>query len=118
MRAMKLAGRHKPVILESAILNIKPGQSADFERAFVQASPIVASAHGYMGHELRRCIETADRYILLIRWETLDDHVVGFRQSPAFLEWKSLLHHFYEPFPTVEHFQLVYANQAENQGQN
>ncbi len=104
------------MILECAILNIKAGQSAEFEKAFVQASPIIAAAHGYMGHQLRKCMETADRYLLLVQWETLDDHVIGFRLSPVFEEWKALLHHFYEPKPTVEHFKAVYEN-YENQAQ-
>ena len=101
------------MILEAAILNIKQGQSAEFEKAFAQASPLVEASHGYIRHELRKCVETADRYLMLIQWETLEDHVVGFRQSPAFQEWKALTHHFYEPFPTVEHFTMVYEGQGQ-----
>ena len=95
------------MILEVAILNIRPGQETEFEQAFVQASPIIASMPGYMTHELQRCLETSNRYILLVQWQTLEDHTIGFRTSPAYQEWKRLLHHFYDPFPTVEHYERV-----------
>ncbi len=95
------------MILEVAILNVRPGQAAEFEQAFVQASPIIASMHGYITHELQRCLETSNRYILLVQWQTLEDHTIGFRTSPGYQEWKHLLHHFYDPFPTVEHYERV-----------
>lgn len=95
------------MILEVAILNIKPGQREAFEAAFRQASPIIASMKGYISHEVQHCIETPDRYILLVRWQTLKDHTVGFRGSPQYQEWKRLLHHFYDPFPTVEHYEAL-----------
>lgn len=62
---------------------------------------------GYISHELRRCLETENRYILLVRWETIEHHTKGFRGSPQYQQWKTLLHHFYNPFPEVEHYQLV-----------
>ena len=80
---------------------------ADFEAAFRQASPLIASMGGYISHELQRCLETPNRYILLVHWQRLEDHTVGFRGSPAYQEWKRLLHHFYDPFPTVEHYQII-----------
>lgn len=92
------------MILESAILNVKAGQSAEFEAAFATASPLIASMPGYVRHELQRCLETPDRYLLLVWWETLEAHTVGFRGSPEYQQWRALLHHFYDPFPTVEHF--------------
>jgi heme-degrading monooxygenase HmoA len=95
------------MILEVAMLNIHAGQSAEFESAFRQASPLIASIPGCISHELQKCFETTDRYILLAYWETLDAHTVGFRQSPQYQDWKDLLHHFYEPFPIVEHFESV-----------
>ncbi len=95
------------MVLEAVILKIKPGQSADFEAAFAQAAPIIASMDGYLSHELHRCLETPDQYLLLVRWQTLEAHTVGFRGSDAYQEWKRLLHHFYDPFPTVEHYTLV-----------
>ncbi|MFK0729836.1 MAG: antibiotic biosynthesis monooxygenase family protein [Gloeotrichia echinulata GP01] len=95
------------MILEVAILEIKPGLAEEFETAFKTASSIIASMSGYISHELQRCIETPNRYILLVRWQTLEDHTVGFRQSPEYQQWRSLLHNFYNPFPRVEHYQVV-----------
>ena len=95
------------MILEVAILNVRSGQEAGFERAFTQAAPIIASMKGYISHELQRCLETPNRYILLVRWQTLEDHTVGFRGSVEYQEWRRLLHHFYDPFPVVEHFRVV-----------
>lgn len=92
------------MILEIAQLTIRPGQSAAFEQAFAQAQRIIASMPGYQSHELQRCIEKPDDYVLLVRWDTLEDHEVGFRQSAQYQEWKALLHHFYDPFPTVLHY--------------
>lgn len=95
------------MILEVAILDVKPGQAIAFEAAFKTASAIIAAMSGYCSHELHRCLETANRYILLVRWQTLEDHTIGFRQSPQYQEWRRLLHHFYEPFPTVEHYECL-----------
>ena len=92
------------MILEVAVLNVKAGQSPDFEAAFRRAEPIISSMPGYEGHELRACVEQADRYLLLVWWEDLESHTVGFRGSPEYQEWKELLHHFYDPFPVVEHY--------------
>jgi heme-degrading monooxygenase HmoA len=92
------------VILEAATLNIIPGQESTFEAAFVRAIPILTGTNGYISHELHRSIEHTHRYFLLVPWQTLEDHTVGFRASPQYQEWKALLHHFYDPFPTVEHF--------------
>jgi heme-degrading monooxygenase HmoA len=92
------------MILEIAQLQIKPGQTAAFEAAFAQAQPIIASMGGYRGHELQRCIENDHQYMLLVRWNSLEDHTLGFRQSPQYQEWRTLLHHFYDPFPTVLHY--------------
>ncbi|MGB3642127.1 MAG: antibiotic biosynthesis monooxygenase [Rivularia sp. (in: cyanobacteria)] len=95
------------MILEVAILNVKKGMSDEFEAAFKQASKIISSMPGYISHELQKCIEVPNRYILLARWETLEAHTVGFRKSQEYQEWKQLLHHFYEPFPEVEHYYSV-----------
>ncbi len=95
------------MILEAVFLPVIPGKEAEFETAFKQASSIIASMKGYISHELQRCIEAPSKYLLLVRWETLEDHTVGFRGSPEYQEWRKLLHHFYDPFPTVEHFQKI-----------
>lgn len=98
------------MILEVAILNVVPGQEAEFEAAFRQASRLIAAMPGYLSHQLQRCIEHDSQYILLVNWQTLADHTERFRRSPEYQEWRSLLHHFYDPFPTVAHYTLVYEN--------
>lgn len=95
------------MILEAAYLQIKPNETTAFETAFKQASSIIASMKGYIDHELQRCIEDDHKYLLLVQWETLADHTEGFRGSIEYQEWKALLHHFYDPFPTVDHFQKI-----------
>ncbi len=95
------------MILEVAILDVKPGLTSDFEAAFKLAEPIIVAMRGYIDHDLHRCLETQHRYILLVRWQRLEDHTVGFRQSPDYQRWRSLLHSFYDPAPTVEHYERV-----------
>ncbi|MFC3835544.1 MULTISPECIES: antibiotic biosynthesis monooxygenase family protein [Deinococcus] len=95
------------MILEIAMLNVRPGQTADFEAAFAHAQHIIASMKGYVRHELQQCVEDDHKYVLLVWWDTLEDHTVGFRGSAGYQEWRALLHHFYDPFPTVEHFRQV-----------
>ena len=95
------------MILEVAILNIIPGQEKDFEATFEMASPIIASMNGYLWHQLQHCVEAQNRYLLLVQWQTLEAHTVGFRGSEQYQEWRKLLHHFYDPFPTVEHYTVV-----------
>jgi heme-degrading monooxygenase HmoA len=95
------------MILEIAQLQVRTGQSADFEIAFDKAQAIISSMPGYLGHELQRCIEKADHYMLLVRWDTVEHHEIGFRKSPQYQDWRQLLHHFYDPFPTVLHYQRV-----------
>ena len=91
-------------VLEVAILDVKVGETEAFEAAFAKAAPIIASMKGYLSHALKRCLEQENRYLLLVRWKTLEDHTVGFRQSAEYETWKALLHGFYEPFPVVEHY--------------
>jgi heme-degrading monooxygenase HmoA len=95
------------MILEVAILDVIPGQENEFQAAFAKASPIISSMPGYVSHQLQRCVEKQNRYILLVNWETLEAHTVGFRGSEGYQEWRKLLHHFYDPFPTVEHYKLI-----------
>jgi heme-degrading monooxygenase HmoA len=92
------------LILEVAILNVRAGESARFEAAFAEAESIIAKVPGHQRHELRRCLEREGRYLLLVWWDTLESHTVGFRTSAGYQEWKRLLHHFYDPFPDVEHY--------------
>ena len=95
------------MILEVAILDVIPMQEKDFEIAFAKASSIISSMPGYISHQLQHCIEKQNRYLLLVQWETLEDHTIGFRGSERYQEWRKLLHHFYDPFPTVEHYELT-----------
>lgn len=92
------------MILEVAVLTIKSGQTQEFEAAFAEAQKIISSMSGYISHQLKKCVENDHQYILLVEWETLEDHTVGFRTSQEYQRWKALLHHFYDPFPTVEHY--------------
>ena len=89
------------------MLDVIAGKEAEFETAFRQAQRIIASMPGYRSHALQRCLEHGNRYLLLVRWDTLEAHTVGFRGSAGYQELKRLLHHFYDPFPTVEHFVAV-----------
>jgi len=101
------------VILEVAVLDVKKGQEVDFEKSFSIAQKIISSMHGYVSHELKKCIENKSRYLLLVNWQTLEDHTIGFRESNEYQEWKALLHHYYDPFPTVEHYESVLPSSAE-----
>ncbi|MCR8656644.1 antibiotic biosynthesis monooxygenase family protein [Paenibacillus endoradicis] len=98
------------MILEVAVLHIKPELSDSFESTFKKASKIIASMEGYIEHQLQKCLEQANKYILLVRWETLEAHEIGFRGSEQYQEWKSLLHHYYSPFPVVEHYREISLN--------
>ncbi|WP_026462987.1 antibiotic biosynthesis monooxygenase family protein [Adhaeribacter aquaticus] len=95
------------MILEVAILSIKAGESAAFMDSFSKAQAIIASMPGYITHSLQKCLEQEDKFLLLVQWQTLENHTVGFRGPEAYLTWKQLLHHFYDPFPVVEHFTQV-----------
>ncbi|WP_407271130.1 antibiotic biosynthesis monooxygenase family protein [Radiobacillus sp. PE A8.2] len=95
------------MILEAVMLQVKQGMEVEYEKAFRAVSEIISSMKGYICHELQRCIEVEGKYLLLVKWETLEDHTVGFRQSSEYQEWKRQLHHFYDPFPIVEHFEHV-----------
>jgi heme-degrading monooxygenase HmoA len=97
----------KTMILEAVVLNINPGREAEFEATFKQASALISAIEGYLSHELHRCLEKEGKYLLLVRWATLEAHTVTFRQSPEFQHWKQLLHHFYDSFPVIEHFEDV-----------
>jgi len=95
------------LITEAVMLQVKPGLERNYEAAFRNASKIISTMPGYINHELQRCIEVKGKYLLLVRWATLEDHTVGFRESSEYQEWRKLLHPYYEPFPIVEHFEEV-----------
>ncbi len=92
------------MILEAALLTVRAGQERAFEAAMAEARPLIAASPGFRSLQLRPCLERAGRYLLLVEWERLEDHTQGFRQSDRYETWRALLHHFYDPFPTVEHF--------------
>ena len=96
------------MILEFARLEVIPEKTAEFEASFQIAQEIISSMRGYLGHQLQQNMETPNRYILLVKWEKPEDHTIGFRESPDYLRWKNLLHHFYDPFPVVEHYSLKF----------
>ena len=92
------------MILEHALLPVRPGQEADFERAFATAKDIISAVPGFRNLTLSRCLVRPGSYLLLVEWDRLDDHTEGFRGSPAYEDWRALLHSFYDPFPVVEHY--------------
>lgn len=93
------------MILELAMITVRTSTEAAFEQAFPAAVRLLSASSGYVSHELRRSIETPNRYALTVRWRSLEDHTVGFRGSPAFSEWRAQLAPFLEGPPVVEHFQ-------------
>lgn len=93
------------MVIEHVYLSIKPQQSEAFEHAFQQAQQIIAPMQGLNTIQLMKNSHDPHRYILMISWERIEDHTEGFRQSEAYLQWKALLHDFYDPFPTVEYYQ-------------
>ncbi|AID43560.1 antibiotic biosynthesis monooxygenase [Staphylococcus xylosus] len=95
------------MILEAAMLQVKKNMEFDFEKSFEEASGIISSMDGYISHSLNKCFEESNKYLLLVKWEKLEDHTKGFRNSSEYKEWKNLLHHFYDPFPVVEHFEEI-----------
>jgi heme-degrading monooxygenase HmoA len=95
------------MILEHAVLHVRAGESSPFEAAFAEARPLIAGMPGFRRLSLSRCLEQQDVYLLLVEWDRLEDHTDGFRGSPEYARWRTLLHHFYEPFPVVEHFTEV-----------
>jgi len=96
------------VILEIADIRIHPGQNAAFEEAIQRGlHTVIGSVKGFQGYKVNRCIESPERYVLQIFWDTLEDHTVGFRQSDAFTQWRAIVGPFFAGAPLVEHFDLV-----------
>jgi len=95
------------MILEHAVLDVVPGEEQRFQDAFAEAKAIIASMPGFRSLRLDRCVERHSRFLLLVEWDRLEDHVDGFRRSGEYQRWKALLHHFYDPFPTVEHYESL-----------
>jgi len=98
------------MILEAVILTVRKDFELRFETDFKTAGKYISAIKGYAGHSLQKCIENKNQYLLLVQWENLEDHTVGFRTSSEYEEWKKLLHHYYDPFPVVEHYEMVIVN--------
>lgn len=96
------------MILEVATIDIKPGTNADFEINLEKAGLVICQAKGHISHRFHKCIEQDNRYLLLIRWQTLEDHTIGFRESELFKEWRSFIGPFFESAPQVQHFELKF----------
>jgi heme-degrading monooxygenase HmoA len=95
------------MIREHAVLPVVPGREAAFEAAVREAVPLISSSPGFVRLTVSRGIETPHQYLLLVEWESLEAHTEGFRSSAAYEQWRLLLHHFYDPFPDVQHFEDV-----------
>lgn len=92
------------MILEAAILNVKSGKALAFEEAIREAKPLIEATPGFQKMEVRPCVESKDRFLLLVWWSSVEAHTQGFRQSDRYAAWREKLHHFYDPFPVVQHF--------------
>jgi heme-degrading monooxygenase HmoA len=92
------------VIIEHALLQIRAGEEAAFEAAMGEAKPLISASAGFQRMEVRRGIESPGTYLLIVHWNSVDDHEIGFRGSDRYQEWRGLLHHFYDPMPVVSHF--------------
>lgn len=96
------------MILEIADIRIQPGRNAEFEAAVRQgAQSVIAGAKGFRGYKVNRGVESPERYVLMIYWDTLEDHTVGFRGGPLFAQWRGIVGPFFAAPPVVEHFELV-----------
>ena len=95
------------MVLEHAILPVRAGAEAEFESAFALAKPLISGRPGFISLSLSRSVESPNLYVLLVEWESIEAHTEGFRGSEEYAQWRALLHHFYEPFPVVEHFVQV-----------
>jgi heme-degrading monooxygenase HmoA len=95
------------VITEHALLEVIAGREDEFVGAMGRARSIIAASPGFVSLRVERCVERPSCFLLLVEWERLEDHTVGFRGSPAYDDWRAALHHFYDPFPVVEHFEAV-----------
>ena len=93
------------MVLEHAVIALRPGTSESFEAALREARAVIASAHGFRSFEAHRGVESPDEYLLLIAWDTFEDHVIGFRESEAFTRWRALIGPYFASPPAVVHFE-------------
>ena len=95
------------MILEVVSISIHAGQAAELKSAFGEAAKVISQAKGYISHEMQRSVDVDDHYLLFVKWQTKEDHVIGFRESPLFLEWRRLIGPFFASPPAVEHYALL-----------
>ena len=96
------------MILELADIRIHPGKQAEFDAAIVKGiETVISKAKGFRGYKVNKGVESPERYVLTIYWDTLENHTVDFRQSPAFAQWRAIVGPFFAAPPVVEHFELV-----------
>jgi len=96
------------MILEIADIRIHRGNEAAFDAAITKGvETVIAKAKGFRGYKINKGIESPERYVLMIFWETLEDHTIDFRQSTAFADWRAIVGPFFAGPPTVEHFTLL-----------
>ncbi len=96
------------MILELADIRIQPGKQAEFDAAIQRGvQQVIAQAKGFCGYKINKGVESPERYLLMIFWETLENHTVDFRQSPAFQEWRAIVGPYFAAPPSVEHFTLL-----------
>ena len=95
------------MVPEVAILDVRPGLTHDFEAAFTLPQAIISSMKGSVSHQSQKCLDKPNRYILMVGWESLEDHSHGFRGSPEYQEWRRPLHHFYDALAEVEQYEVV-----------
>lgn len=95
------------MILEIATIDITSGQEEDYEAAFREAGQYITAMNGYISHQIQRCIEDPSRYIVLVKWQKIEDHTVGFRESENYQKWRALIHPFFASSPEVKHYELV-----------
>ena len=95
------------MILEHALITVRPDSNREFEAAMVKARAVISASPGFGSLQLHRGVESPDRYLLLVEWDTLEDHTVGFRDSPDFAEWRSHIGPFFDSPPVVVHFDPV-----------
>jgi heme-degrading monooxygenase HmoA len=95
------------VITEHALLEVVPGRETEFVAAMEGARTFITGSPGFVSLRVERCVERPHCFLLLVEWERLEDHTEGFRASRAYEQWRAALHHFYDPFPVVEHFEAI-----------
>ena len=96
------------MILELADIRIQPGKQAEFDAAIQRGiAEVISKSKGFKGFKINKGMESPERYILMIFWETLENHTVDFRQSPAFAEWRAIVGPYFANPPVVEHFTLL-----------